>query len=64
MRRWNEGAATKVEFDYKYKVGDTVCWRTLNGLSHGVIESLYEGRYEVRMVNGTYALVAEESIVE
>lgn len=43
-------------------IGKRVSWMTVNGPNSGVIDSLFNNDYMIRLDNGKYVIVGEKSI--
>ena len=43
-------------------IGKRVSWMTVNGPNSGVVDSLFNNDYMIRLDNGKYVIVGEKSI--
>lgn len=44
-------------------IGKRVSWMTVNGPNSGVVDSLFNNDYMIRLDNGKYVIVGEKSIL-
>jgi len=43
-------------------IGKRVSWMTVNGPNSGIVDSLFNNDYMIRLDNGKYVIVGEKSI--